>query len=350
VPATEASHFLARLQSPRRMLLHLAEGIGTRARSHFLDLRLADGRWALAPNLIGIHAAGLVAEDFAVLAEHGVGIVWSPLSNLLLYGATADVGAARAAGVAIALGGDWSPSGSKNLLGELKAARVAAPASVPDDDLVAMATCTPARLLGWQGELGSLRPGSRADLLVVDERQGQTGGPYRPLLEAHESGLGLVMIDGVARFGRPGLLAALAVPDPEPVRVGGRQRVINLVDAAEDPLVAGLSLAKASEALHDAMQHLPELAAEDERRPKLRDDDGWRLDLDHQVPEETFAPPAGLVGGFVPAQLAAPLSTLLEPMRPDRLTAADDASFLATLAAEQNLPEALRRELLALYR
>ena len=35
---------------------------------------------------------------------------------------TTDVLAARAAGVRICLGADWSPSGSKNLLGELKVA------------------------------------------------------------------------------------------------------------------------------------------------------------------------------------------------------------------------------------
>ena len=49
-------------------------------------------------------------------------MVWSPLSNLLLYGATARVDAAKRAGVRIGLGSDWSPSGSKNLLGELKVA------------------------------------------------------------------------------------------------------------------------------------------------------------------------------------------------------------------------------------
>jgi 5-methylthioadenosine/S-adenosylhomocysteine deaminase len=348
VPPAEAPAFLERLKS-RRMLLHLAEGIGERARSHFLDLQLGEGRWALAPNLIGIHAAALAAEDFSVLAKHGVGIVWSPLSNLLLYGGTADISAARHAGVTIALGGDWSPSGSKNLLGELKAARAAAPADISDADLVAMATCSPAGLLGWQGELGSLEPGARADLLVVDDSPGTTVDEYRSLLEADESDLGLVMIDGVARLARPGLMTALGVPAAESLRVGGRRRSLNLDDRTEDPLVAGLTLVTATATLTDAMEHLPELAAEDERRPRLRDD-GWRLELDHQEPEDTFLPPAGLMGGFVPAQVAPPLSTVLEAMRPDRLTAADDQHFLGTLTAERNLPEAVRGELLALYR
>ncbi len=57
-----------------------------------------------------------------MLASRRSSIVWSPLSNLLLYGGTARVEAAKAAGVTIGLGSDWSPSGSKNLLGELKVA------------------------------------------------------------------------------------------------------------------------------------------------------------------------------------------------------------------------------------
>ena len=67
--------------------------------------------------------------DFQVMAANGASMVWSPFSNLLLYGQTANVAAAVAAGIAgapfkIGLGSDWSPSGSKSLFGELKVARV----------------------------------------------------------------------------------------------------------------------------------------------------------------------------------------------------------------------------------
>ena len=48
--------------------------------------------------------------------------MWSPFSNLWLYGATTDVAAARARGLRLCLGSDWAPSGTKNLLGELKVA------------------------------------------------------------------------------------------------------------------------------------------------------------------------------------------------------------------------------------
>ena len=105
-------------------LLHLSEGLDQVAREHFLALRIKDSQWAITPQLAGIHAAGLTAADFQIYGSHGASMIWSPLSNLLLYGGTAQVAAAKASGVRIGLGPDWSPTGSKNLLGELKAAKV----------------------------------------------------------------------------------------------------------------------------------------------------------------------------------------------------------------------------------
>ena len=94
-------------------------------------------------------AAGLLPEDFDVLAQQQASMVWSPLSNLLLYGGTARVDAARAAGVKIGLGSDWSPTGSKNLLGELKVASLYSQHALNGlftaRDLVAMATRDAAR-------------------------------------------------------------------------------------------------------------------------------------------------------------------------------------------------------------
>ena len=50
-------------------------------------------------------------------------MVWSPQSNLRLYGATTLAADALRAGMPVALGADWLPSGSTSLLAELKVAR-----------------------------------------------------------------------------------------------------------------------------------------------------------------------------------------------------------------------------------
>ena len=105
------------------------------------------------------------------------GVVWSPFSNLWLYDQTTDVVAARAHGVMVCIGSDWGPSGSKNLLGELKVARIVIDVfhpdlAVSDRDLVDMVTRHPARILRWENQLGSLADGARAHLLVVNGTKG----------------------------------------------------------------------------------------------------------------------------------------------------------------------------------
>jgi 5-methylthioadenosine/S-adenosylhomocysteine deaminase len=108
VEAGSAEQFLERLRESSCLLLHLSEGTDESARQHFEALRTADGTWAITSALAGIHCAALKTEDFRALGENGGAMVWSPLSNLLLYGQTADVKAARDARVRLGIGSDWS--------------------------------------------------------------------------------------------------------------------------------------------------------------------------------------------------------------------------------------------------
>src|SRR5262249_20453630 len=156
-----------------------------------------------------IHCAALKPEDFEVLGQRKGSMVWSPLSNLLLYGGTADVKEARARGVRIALGPDWSPTGSKNLLGELKVARLASLEAgdvFSELEIGAVATREAAAVLKWEKVIGTVEAGKRADLLVLD---GTAGDPYTALLQADERSLRLVMINGVARLGHSDLMKKL---------------------------------------------------------------------------------------------------------------------------------------------
>src|ERR1700712_2031595 len=173
-------------------------------------------------------------------------MVWSPLSNLLLYGDTARVDAARAAHVPIGLGSDWSPSGSKNLLGELKVAWLYSHHVLHDlfspRDLVAMVTRDAAAILKWQSALGTLEAGKHADLCVID---GVDGDPYDALIHARETAIRLVMIEGVARYGVPALMHALHA-DGEMIAVGGKPRQLFLKDGDGDPDVQAVSLSAAT--------------------------------------------------------------------------------------------------------
>ena len=109
---------------------HTSEGIDGTARNEFLcqssttyDIttpgvsnNLLLGKTAM------IHAIGLQSADLGAMAAAGTGLIWSPRSNVTLYGDTARVTTAARLGVEIALGTDWMPTGSMNLLRELRCA------------------------------------------------------------------------------------------------------------------------------------------------------------------------------------------------------------------------------------
>src|SRR5215472_17094015 len=142
IEASEWAQFKRTLDRASCLLLHLSEGLDERARAAFLALQNSQGEWAVSSALAGIHCAALQPEDFAVLGQRGGSMIWSPLSNLLLYGGTTNIAAAKSAEVPIALGSDWSPTGSKNLLHELKVAKAVddvGALGLTDRELVAMA-------------------------------------------------------------------------------------------------------------------------------------------------------------------------------------------------------------------
>ncbi len=374
VDAKEASKFQARLKKEDScFLLHLSEGVTdpsqpmSIARRHFLALEIAKNDWALNNTFTGIHSAGLLPEDFDVLAQQQASMVWSPLSNLLLYGGTARVEAAKAAGVKIGLGSDWSPTGSKNLLGELKVAWLYSQSALhglfSTRDLAAMATRDAAAILKWKGLAGTIATGARADLLVVDG----TGDPYDALVHAKETGIRLVMINGVARYGLPAVMTQLA-PDDQTVKVGGQARKLYLKQQTCDPDVALLPLSKAASQLSDALLNIAKLAKETEKpKPaaarKLTLDAAthpvWTLALDEiQDRGEDIRPrlpydgPRDFTGpkrAAVKAAASLPLSGILKPIQLDALTVADDADFLTAIEQQPNVPADVKGGLRALY-
>jgi len=253
-------------------LVHLAEGVrdsdrrpGDMASSRAELANLKD-RKLLNDTTVVVHGVGLEPEDFIEMAQappasadrpgdgRGAKLVWSPLSNLLLYGKTAEIYDALAAGVLVSLGTDWTPSGSPNLLTELKVAdRALRDPSILGDRrhlvprlmsgggkqssgaaeaeldrlLVEMVTINPAMIVRWDDQVGSVETGKAADLLVIDPARrvprssGIPQSVYRQLIDATEQDVQLVMVGGEAQAGDVGVMAALKPGDFEVVQGGG---------------------------------------------------------------------------------------------------------------------------------
>lgn len=225
-----------RMEAGSGFIYHCAEGQkGSRVRRDYTDLLDADG---LLPSFIGIHCCALDARDWAAWPEPTAGgVVWSPLSNLVLYHDTTLIDDARARGVRVCLGSDWGPSGTRNLLGEMKVARLAARHfgySITDCDIVQMVTSNPGDLLTrcWGRPIGQLVPGGFADVTVI--RPHGPGDAWRKIRAATELHVELVVINGVPRYGYRDIMRAAGAPQGFPMTVRGRRRLVALPDP-EDP-------------------------------------------------------------------------------------------------------------------
>jgi cytosine/adenosine deaminase-related metal-dependent hydrolase len=185
------------------------------------------GRGLLNGHTAIIHGAALGAEDFQAMRAAGVALVWSPRSNMELYGGTTNVAAAFRAGVTIALAPDWSPTGSTNILAELQyASRISREqfsGLLSDRALFEMSTSIPARVARIDDKVGSLQTGLYADLFVVG---GQASRSMDALVEARPQDVQLVLVGGVPLYGNEKLMNQFTITS-EPVDVCGTKMLLN---------------------------------------------------------------------------------------------------------------------------
>ncbi len=148
---------------------HVGEGINCVARREVDDyLRYALANPGRRYSLI--HAIMLDRSHLPALKAADVAVVWSPRSNLALYGRTLDPGWLLDAGVTVGLGTDWSLSGSYDMLEEMRCARSVNRASgqrpLSGVEILRMATSGAAQALGIGDRVGAIAPGYQADLAI----------------------------------------------------------------------------------------------------------------------------------------------------------------------------------------
>jgi 5-methylthioadenosine/S-adenosylhomocysteine deaminase len=210
--------------------LHLSEGQRGDQRSQSEYERfIALG--AATPGTVLIHASALTAEQIHEVADAGCRLVWSPQSNLRLYGQTTLAAEALAAGMPVGLGADWLPSGSTSLLAEMKVARreLAQQGNLlPAAELVAMVTSGAASIAGLADHIGTLAPGRPADVLVLERHHED---PYENICRADPSWVELVLIGGDVTYGRSdwfaGLTDAAAGPTIEQLIAWGKTMTLD---------------------------------------------------------------------------------------------------------------------------
>lgn len=218
------------------LYMHLAEGTDDRSRAEFDEL--VEAR-LLTDATIVIHGTALTPAQWGDVADAGAKLVWSPQSNLRLYGATTDVAAALAAGVRVALGADWLPSGSPSLLDEVQVARrllAAQGVAVQPQRLVRMMTSDSAEIAGVGDRLGRIASGRPADLVVLER---SAADPWESVVHADRRAVDLVVLGGDVAYGRADWVAAISgLTDLELIVAWGKRMALDLsysVSASDRP-------------------------------------------------------------------------------------------------------------------
>jgi cytosine/adenosine deaminase-related metal-dependent hydrolase len=199
-------------------LPHIGEGIDPEAHNEIVCTSAAGTFDLIHRQTAVIHSMAVTPADARTFRERQASVVWSPRSNVDLYGNTAPVTMLDLMGVQIALGTDWIVSGSMNMLREIRCAdslnQRYFDRYFTDADLWRMATINGAFAVGAQHAIGKLARGYLADIAVFDGRASRapegdkTSKDFRAVLDAGVEDVALVLRGGKAMYGDEALVAS----------------------------------------------------------------------------------------------------------------------------------------------
>jgi cytosine/adenosine deaminase-related metal-dependent hydrolase len=217
--------------------------------------RIAE-RGGLGPNLVVAHATAATPEEVDLLAEHGTKVAFCPGAALKLAKGATRIGRypeMLEAGVTVGLGTDGvSASGNLDLkrqmylaAGLFKDARMDATV-LGAAQALRMATIDGARVLGMDGDIGSLEAGKKADLVLFNVGHAEwmpLGDPVQSLVwSATSASVAETWVDGRRLFAH-GIVAT--VPDAAALRDDARERADRLfresgLDRADVPITSSV--------------------------------------------------------------------------------------------------------------
>ncbi|WJV44148.1 amidohydrolase family protein [Streptomyces flavofungini] len=161
-----------------------AEDLGLMLNSHVLEHRTDRDEEQIAalrevgafgPALLMNHAVHLSREEIALVGDHDVRVAHCPLSNMRLASGVMPLPQLHKAGVKMGLGHDGGTNDTSDMFALMKAA-VGLQRAVHEDPqiqptlpaVLRMGTLGGAEAIGMADQVGSLTPGKRADVLVLD--------------------------------------------------------------------------------------------------------------------------------------------------------------------------------------
>ena len=142
----------------------------------------------LSPNLLACHCVALADEDISLLQRFDVKISHNPESNMKLASGIAPIPELLKAGVCVGLGTDGCASNNDldiflemDTAAKLHKVNTFDPTVMDANTVLKMCTIDGARSLGLDDTIGSLEPGKRADIIIIDTHKPHLTPMYNPI-------------------------------------------------------------------------------------------------------------------------------------------------------------------------
>jgi cysteine-rich repeat protein len=233
------------IMSEDAYLPHISEGIDAFSRNEFLcaSSSMEGGQNLAQEQSAFIHSIGLTAIDYALMAGEGVAVIWSPRSNITLYGDTAVVTEAERLGALVALGTDWVATGSMNMLRELRCAdelnKNYFGGYFTDEKLWLMATRNAAEATATDDVIGVLAENKIADIAIFDGSGLQASDShFRAVLDAEPATVSLVLRAGKPLYGDAAIIDGLGAASCDALDVCSAAKQVCLQDEIGKNLAA----------------------------------------------------------------------------------------------------------------
>lgn len=132
----------------------------------------------LSPNLVADHCVALTQKDISLLKDFDVKVAHNPESNMKLASGIAPVPELLTNGIIVGIGTDGCASNNNldlfqemDTVAKLHKVHTSDPTVMDARTVVRMATIDGARVLGLEDHIGSLEPGKKADIIIIDTRR-----------------------------------------------------------------------------------------------------------------------------------------------------------------------------------
>jgi len=142
----------------------------------------------LAPNLLACHCVVLTDDDIDLLKRFDVKVAHNPESNMKLASGVAPIPKLLEEGICVGIGTDGCASNNNldiflemDTTAKLHKVKTLDPTVLDAESVLNMATLQGARALGLSEDIGSLKPGKKADLIVVDTHKPHLTPMYHPV-------------------------------------------------------------------------------------------------------------------------------------------------------------------------